>query len=439
MSKLEKVIRRAPAGPAIAFRERAYGEVERHEFLRDILGLANALVDGPRFLIMGVRDGGPDERSFIGISADELSEAQELYQARISRLIEPVLKIDLQSLQLDDVAVAIIALHDCDEPPYLLQKDVSNEMRAGSGWIRRSTEPSRLQRADLQQLFAKTAPTPAATPTPTPAPAATPAPTPAATPAPAATPELELAPEPELAPAPEPELAPAPDPDGHPAIQVGFAGKVPLEEITLKVLDLSELPSVMASDRLRKLLHAKQASQDMTDTVAMRIERLVYAREFGGTQPFEQISENSLSRRLDANDEDHHDADEYYKYETRTHQVNISLENTGAADLCDGVLTLDFPHLDGLGVSEYIHVAPDSEAEPPGGYPTVETGERKIRVKSKIESVACGATVPAFSQPLRVWVREPLAGQTLPVDFALHAANLSEPIVGTLRLQVSDA
>jgi hypothetical protein len=47
--------------------------------------------------------------------------------------------------------------------------------------------------------------------------------------------------------------------------------------------------------------------------------------------------------------------------------------------------------------------------------------------------------VPAFSQPLRVWVRETLAGRTLPVDYRFHSESLREPVVGTLRIHVRPA
>ncbi|MFP6827959.1 MAG: hypothetical protein VCC36_02740, partial [Gammaproteobacteria bacterium] len=92
MSSLEKIIRSRRAGPSVAFRERAFSSVERQGLVRDILGLANAMVDEPRYLIMGVRDGGPDDRSFVGISDEELDEAYERYQTQLSRYIEPVLK-----------------------------------------------------------------------------------------------------------------------------------------------------------------------------------------------------------------------------------------------------------------------------------------------------------------------------------------------------------
>jgi hypothetical protein len=399
MSSLEDVIRSEPAGPAIVFRERPYGEVERKTLLLDILGLANALVDGPRFVIMGVRDDGPDERTFVGISAAELSGVHELCQTQISRFIEPSLKIDLESLELGGVTVAIFALNACNEPPYLLQENVSNSMREGGGWIRRSAEPSRLRRADLQQLFERAASSTADCPTD----------------------------------------QPANRPADHTKIEVGFAGEALLEEITLAVLDLNELPSEVAGGKLRKLMEAKQASRDLHGKTTTRFERLMHVREFGSTQPYEHVSEDSLVRQFNAIEDENRDADDYYRYEIRAHQINIGLANTGAVDLVDGRLTLDIPHLDGLGVSEFICVEPDREVQPPEGYPTVDMGKRKIRVQSKIDSVPHGSTVPAFSEPIRVWVREPLAGQTLPVEYELNATNLDKPVVGTLRIHVGNA
>ena len=287
MSSLEKIIRSRRAGPSVAFRERAFSSVERQGLVRDILGLANAMVDEPRYLIMGVRDGGLDDRSFVGISDEELDEAYERYQAQLSRYIEPVLKIDVETMELDGVPVAILALNGCAEQPYLLKETLSNSMREGSGWIRRDTRPTRLRRKDLQQLFERASLTPA----------------------------------------------------HHPAIRVGFTGYWHDEEITLTVLDLTELPSAVAGAKLRKLMEAKQASHNAPGRSTTRLERLVHAREFGGTKPYHQTSESSLIQRMDATEEAYHRADDYYTYETRAHQLNFSLENIGEVGLRDGLLS----------------------------------------------------------------------------------------------------
>jgi len=240
MSSLETLIRSASAGPALAFRERAYADVERQSFVREILALANALVDGPRYLIMGVRDHGPGEREIVGITDDELRYARESYPSLVERYIEPALSLEMRAAELDGSRALILALRAVDDPPYLLKENLSNSMREGSGWIRRSTAAARLKRADLEQLFLKS----------------------------------------------------ALSPENHPTIQLGFEGNGLIEEITLAALDLNELPSRVAGEKFRNLIGAKQASQEATGRSATRIERLVHAREFGGTQPYRPISED---------------------------------------------------------------------------------------------------------------------------------------------------
>ncbi len=45
----------------------------------------------------------------------------------------------------------------------------------------------------------------------------------------------------------------------------------------------------------------------------------------------------------------------------RLQQKTVSV--IGGVDLFDAFLTLDFPHVDGLGISEYIRLAPGPGAE----------------------------------------------------------------------------
>ena len=73
MSLLEEIIRSESSSASIVFRERPYARVEKQAFVRDVLGLANALVDESRYLILGVKDQGPGERSFSGISDEEIA------------------------------------------------------------------------------------------------------------------------------------------------------------------------------------------------------------------------------------------------------------------------------------------------------------------------------------------------------------------------------
>ncbi len=384
MSSLEKIARSVPAGASVFFRERPYAAVEKQALVRDVVGLANALVDGSRYLILGVRDQGPDQREFVGISDDEISEARKIYQSLILAYVEPDLALDLDIVELDGNAVAIFSLNRCDSPPYLLKQNLSNSMREGSGWILHEELPTRLRRPDMQTLFQKTLSGSA----------------------------------------------------HQPKIEVGFVGKDLADELVLDALDLAQMPSKMAGDKFRKLMEAKQVARDVGARTLTHIQRLIHVREFGAAQPYENASDTSLKRRMTSTEEEHYWADDYYEYETRTHKVNLDLTNHGEVALRDGQLTLEFPRFDGFGVSEYLRTSPNDEEGIPTEYPSVSAGEKKIRIHTNVCAVPGGVTVPAFTEPLRIWAREPAKGRTLPVDFRLIGSGLSEPVTGTLRIRI---
>ena len=387
MSSLDELIRLETASSGVAFRERAYAALERQGLLRDLIAMANASVGGPRVIFMGVRDVLGGRRKFVGVTEDAVAEARELYQSLAARFVEPPIGVRIQTIEVDGVTVAALLIDQCDDPPYLLKKNVSNTMRIGNGWIRKGTECARLTRIDIQRMFeAKFLGT-----------------------------------------------------SGTADIQVGFPGKLVQSEISLDVLPLDELPSQVAGERIRRMLEAKNASQEVFGRTQTRIERLVHAQLFGGDEPYEAHSTSSLVKRLESATVEYEAADRHYELEDRTHKLDVILVNVGDAHVEGAVLVLDFPRMDGAGVVERIVEAPGSEPTPTEGYPMVDSGSRTIRVQASIGRIPRGETVRAFPVPLRVWFREPAAGKTLPLDFTLHGKGLREPIAGTLRVHVAEA
>jgi len=103
-----------------------------------------------------------------------------------------------------------------------------------------------------------------------------------------------------------------------------------------------------------------------------------------------------------------------------------------------GFLTLDFPRVEGFGISQFICPVPGSHEERPLGYPNVDMGPKGTRVQAKIESIPSSSVAVAFPQPLRIWVRTEIAGRTVPVSYPLHAANIRQPVTGTLRVHCGE-
>jgi len=387
MSSLDELIQLETANSGVAFRERAYGAVERQGLLRDLIGIANASVGGPRVIFMGVRDVVGGKRQFVGLSGDAVAEARSLYQSLVGRFVEPPLSVRIKTIDIDGVTVAALIVDQCDDPPYLLKESVSNTMRTGNGWIRKGTDNSRLSRADLQRMF-----------------------------------EAKFR-----------------GVSGTADIQVGFPGKVLQPEVTLPVLALDEFPSELAGERIRGMLEAKNASREVFGRTVTQIERLVHAKIFGGDEPYEEHSSSSLHKRLEGSAGEHGAADRHYEFEVRAHKLNITLSNIGDADLGGAALVLDFPQIEGVGVVESPFEAPGAEPCQAEGYPVVDPGPRTTRVQASVGGIPRGEAVEAFAIPLRVWCRESAAGKTLPLDFTLHGKGLREPITGTLRIHIGEA
>ena len=387
MSSLEESSRFETANTGVAFRARAYGSVERKALLRDVLGMANAPVSGPRVIFMGVRDVIGGERKFLGLSDEAINDVRGLCQSLVSQFVEPVLNVGIRSMDVNGVKIAALVISDCEDPPYLLKASVSNSLRKGAGWIRRGTEYFRMTRADLQRTFEKK----------------------------------------------------FLDPRGTAEIQVGFPGKIPQVEVELSVLNLDELPSEIAGDRLRRMLEAKDASREAFGRTETRIDRLMHAKIFGGEQPYESHSTDTLAKRLECSAEENLDADRYYQFEVRAHKLNVMLTNVGGAALDGAALTLEFPRVEGVGISDALYASPGAAQPSQADYPIVDVGPRTTRVNASVGQIQLGASVNAFCQPLRIWLRGPSAGKTLPVDYTLYGKNLRQTLTGTLRIHVVEA
>jgi hypothetical protein len=98
---------------------------------------------------------------------------------------------------------------------------------------------------------------------------------------------------------------------------------------------------------------------------------------------------------------------------------------------------LKIPRVEGVGVVERIHAAPGEQTSLQERYPLVDVGPQAVTVQAGGISVPKGATVDAFREPLRLYLRDPVAGKTIPVTYSLHGRGLSGAIRGTLRIYVT--
>jgi hypothetical protein len=383
MSKLEDLVLFESANSALAFRELAYTPADIGQFLKDALALANAEVEGPRFLVMGVLDVPGSKRAFPGLTPESISRMRRALPAMLARSVEPRLRSELRLLKLRDADVAVLCFRECDEAPYLLRKSVAG-LPAGVGWLRRGTTRSQLRRADLERLFARRLAT----------------------------------------------TSTAAD------VRIAFAGDPPCEAIELPVLDLADLPSALAAKRLRQLLEGQEHAKDVLGKTETRMSRLLHAQIFGIERPYEQHSSASLRLKIDKANNEHAVADQYYELAVRAHKLELVAHNRGDVALESVVLRLRLPNLPGIGVADKAYSAAGVDAKATAAYPLVRVGNRVIDIEADIGSLAAGATVAAFREPPRLWLREDAAGKSIALDYEVHARELREPVRDTLVIRI---
>ena len=385
MRALLDLIRNEDTDSSLAFRASVYRRGDQTEMLRDLISLANAPVVGRRFLFLGVDDQPGRVRRFPGISERSWKSFCSVLPEYLGRTVEPRIPLTLTAVEVEGVLIGAVCLAPCEDPPYLLARRVSASMPAGGGWARRGVKLRRLVRKDLQRIF-----------------------------------EARFR---------RQEIG---------DVVVGFLGELPREELLLPVLPLDALPSAQAAYKINRMLEAKRVSKSVLGHTDTRIARLVHAQVAGGTAPYRQQNTRTMRALLRNLPAEHAAADDYYQYETRTHKLNLLLNNLADQPQNDLTLTLKIPRVDGVGIAERVYPAPGEAGPKLGMYPKVDVGPRTFGVQVTGLKIPGRGSVEAFFEPLRLILRAAAANQTIRIAYTLQGPTLKRPVQGRLKILATD-
>lgn len=117
MNRLLKIARTATPGTGVQLRKDKYGGGDLRSFLRDVLALANAPVDGPRYIIVGADFDSRGQKRLHSIDAEDFS-GKPSYQSLANEYIEPPLRIRYKPVNIDGKRIGIFEIGDSqgDEP-----------------------------------------------------------------------------------------------------------------------------------------------------------------------------------------------------------------------------------------------------------------------------------------------------------------------------------
>lgn len=385
MDQFVQLVKSAGPGTGIQFRKHPYGAGSIRDFLRDTMAMANASVDGARYIVVGVDIDNRGRKQVLPVSDKDFSGKPD-YLKLARDYIEPALDVRYDPVSIDGKQAGVFRIEDCRDRPYMMRVDFSQELRRGDAYMRVNDAAIKMGRRQLQVLF-------------------------------------------------EERFRDSVSGD-H--VEVGFPGEIIHKHLGLACHDLEHLPSAVAASKLEELIKIQLNSRDTGSTSIMA--RLVHARLFGSDDPYVSRSPDELMQEMEQIRHKYDAEDREFLFETHAQTIQLVLHNQGHEPVVNASLALMLPNDPDLYVADRPPMMRqggkfvDRTAEEVAAYPDVSLLDNSIHIKCRLERLPPGEPVKAFGSPLRVCPGPGLRGRKFGVRYSLQGRNLRAPAKGQLRL-----
>lgn len=367
------------------FCEGPYGADGIRRFLRDVLAMANAPVEGKRYIITGISFNKDNQKQIQSVDRGDFS-GKPPYQALVNDFIEPPVRVRYQPVNIDGKRVGVYEIGVCSDRPYMMRTDFSEQLRRGDAYIRADDSAIKMGRRQLQEMF-----------------------------------ERKFR-------------------DSIPAdnIEIGFPGEIIHKDIRVPVTDLSALPSAIAGSKLSQLLEIREKYTNSGSTTVMA--RLTHARLFGSDSPYEDRNAQELVTEMAEIRNKHRNDDEHFLYESNATTLQLVVYNQGKDPIENASLALVMPNHNSFYVASRLPRIPRDDRWIDRGpaenseYPAVTFKDDSIHVSNTLGDISTDAIAQVFEAPLRICVGQELAGRKLGIRYTLFGSNLQKPVKGKLRL-----
>ncbi len=385
MKGLAKLVQTATPSTSVHLRKSAYGRHGVRNFLRDIIAIANASINGKRYIITGVEFDPKERKQLFSVDREDFS-GKPAYQSLANEHIEPPLQIRYKPVTVDGKRIGVYAIGDCQDRPYMMRVDFSETLRRGDAYARVNESAVKMGRRQLQTLFEKK----------------------------------------------------FKDSVSASNIEIGFPGEIIHKDQSMPTCSLAELPSMVASSKLNQLIEAKeQVHESASNTM---VARLTHARLFGSDSPYEERSTKEIMEEMKQLKKQYRDHDDHFLFEENKNDLQLVVFNQGEEPIRSASLTLVLPNHEVFYVAtqlpklpkgkNFVERLPAEQAD----YPAVNLRDDSIHVSVKLGDIEPGEPTDVFFTPLRVCVGDELKGRRLGIQYSLFAQNLRSPAHGKLRL-----
>ena len=354
-----------------------FREPDHEELVKEVIGLANADVDGPRYILFGVNAGAMEGSGYVGIADSAMADLKKAHRL-LSAMIEPVLHLAFIYDKINSKLVGALEIDGCDEGPYVVGQDFSEELSRGRCWIREGHELRAVHQSDLASK---------------------------------STPEAS-------------GLHKLIEP---PQLTVSFNDQADCKQIELTVPDTSDPPFGGEKQRVKKPTTLTQTIKNVVETVTVQILRL--GKTHNATASTDMFRE---TQTIFAGAADH------YYFEEKALQLNLTVCNEGKESVEDVSIELGFPRIPDFEIADHLYLSPfdkrSSNEIKNLGYPDVDVLAKAILVRSSLDGLSPGCSVQAFRCPLRMAVGPNMQKKKIAINYTLRWQN--KEVIGQGRLKI---
>jgi len=354
------------------------------ELVKEVIGLANADVDGPRYILFGVNSAAMEGSGIVGIAENAMADLKKAHRL-ISSLIEPVLHLAFIFDRINGKLVGALEVDGCDEGPYVVGQNFSEKLSHGRCWIREGRNLRAVERDDFASVSA---------------------------------PEME-----------EEDEEPS-DQGEPPTIEVGFNNQPACKLLEMPLTDTSNPPFPHVIEESKQPVGLKEAIKNTIETVTAQVLRLRPVADHGVVVETDDSSESEALFE---------DANNHYFFEEKALQLNLSVCNKSAGEVKDVRIKLGFPRLPDFDIAERIHTSPfdqrTSNTSKNISYPDVHRCDDAILVYSSIGALASDSPASAFKCPIRLAVGPEMQGRKIAIRYSLRGQNNRSIAKGLLKIK----
>ena len=367
-----------------------FRELDPEELVTEVIGLANADVDGPRNILFGINAGALNDSGIVGITESQMADLKKAHRT-LSALIEPVLHLAFIYDRINGKIIGALEIDGCDDRPYIVGQNFSEKMSRGQCWVREGRKVRTIQPADLVRSDT-------------------------------------------IEPAEKVTKMGKPPP-----IAVGFNDEPSCRLLEMAIPDSSDPPFAEDKRQSEQSMDLKKTIKEKIGTVTTRILRMGSGRKQDDTDKVEKRDTHTQSDDFDGTEMVLAGANDHYFFEEKALRLNLCVRNMGSEEIENVSIKLGFPRIPGFEVVDRLYTSPfdkrPQQAVKNLGYPDVERRSNAAVVRGSIDLLAPDSPKQVFKCDLRLAVGPAMQGKKLAILYTLRGPDKRSVGKGRLKIK----